>query len=448
MKYYQIALPLNVKEKFVYKSETNLNKGCRVLVSIGNMMQTGIVWNEVEKKNNLGKYKNVLEIIDKKPVLGIELQNLAEWISKYYECSLGSALFSMLPKGINIQLQQKVIRRKSYNEKNLEKINDAAKKILANLNFEEEKKISEIKNKVKITNFYYWLEYLENLRLIEIKRQYDFKIKKKIANFIILNDIEPKTKLTKRQKEAVEEIINIGKEFPLAKIAKKYSYSIIRALEEKKILKIEARELLLKEIEFKNISHKKNVILTDEQQAAIASVKQKIDENIFQPFLLFGITGSGKTEVYIEIIKHVLNKDKTALLLVPEIALTPQMMQKFFEVFGEGIAILHSHLNEREKWKQWKKIKSGKCKIVIGARSAIFAPLQRIGVIIVDEEHENSYKQDKTPRYNGRDLAIVRAKMNQAVVVLGSATPSLESWENVTQKKYQLLNLENWPLDY
>jgi len=135
-------------------------------------------------------------------------------------------------------------------------------------------------------------------------------------------------------------------------------------------------------------------------------------------------------------------------MLVPEISLTPQMVERFFNAFGQDIAILHSHLNDRERWEQWNKIKSGQCKIVIGARSAIFAPLENIGIIIVDEEHETTYKQDKTPRYNGRDIAIVRAQMSKAVVVLGSATPSLESWYNVQQKKYQLLELTKRPYEF
>ncbi|RLC52882.1 MAG: primosomal protein N' [Candidatus Cloacimonadota bacterium] len=448
MKYYQIALPVNIEKKFVYKSSSPLKKGCRVLISFGNTMKTGIVWKEVETEDKYERYKNILEIIDKKPIIKEDLQYLAEWLSKYYGCSIGSALFAMLPSGINIHLQQKAIRKKIERENFLENLNKTAKIILEELSFLEEKNIEEIKNKVKISDFYYWLEYLEDVKLIEIKRQYDSKIKNKIANFVIINRLKEMPKLTEKQNEAYKEILKSGKEFPLAKIAKKFNYSVIRALEQKNILRIEPREISSDEIKVENKVSQKKITLTEQQKTAVASVKKEINKYLFRAFLLYGITGSGKTEVYIEIIRYVLKKNRTALMLVPEISLTPQMVQRFYNAFGEDIAILHSHLNERERWKQWKKIKSGECKIVIGARSAIFAPLENIGVIIVDEEHESSYKQENTPRYNGRDLAIVRAKINNAVVILGSATPSLESWQNVIRGKYDLLKLENRPFDF
>ena len=166
-------------------------------------------------------------------------------------------------------------------------------------------------------------------------------------------------------------------------------------------------------------------ILTPSQQQVVDAV---IQGNVEKPFLLYGVTGSGKTEVYMHIIEEVLNKKKTAILLVPEISLTPQMVEAFSNRFGYQVAALHSALSEGEKYDEWRRIARGEANIVIGARSAIFAPLKNIGIIIMDEEHSDSYKQgDKNPRYHARDVAIWRGKYHHAPVLLGSATPSLES---------------------
>jgi len=153
------------------------------------------------------------------------------------------------------------------------------------------------------------------------------------------------------------------------------------------------------------------------------------------------VTGSGKTEVYLQIIQEVLNKGKTAIMLVPEISLTPQMTDRFISRFGQEVAILHSGLSNGEKYDQWRKVERGEAKVVVGARSAIFAPLKNIGAIIIDEEHEASYKQDSNPRYHAREVAVLRAQYNQAVLLLGSATPSIESRARATKGVYELIRL-------
>ena len=187
-----------------------------------------------------------------------------------------------------------------------------------------------------------------------------------------------------------------------------------------------------------NQDSKKN--LTSLQQQVVDAV---IHGSVEHPFLLFGVTGSGKTEVYMHIIEHVLEEGKTAIILVPEISLTPQMVEQFSNRFGNQIAALHSALSEGEKYDEWRRIARGEASIVIGARSAIFAPLKNIGVIIIDEEHSDSYKQsDKNPRYHARDIAIWRAKYHHCPVLLGSATPSLESMARAQKGVYQLLTLQ------
>ena len=447
MNYYEIALPVKLAKLFTYKSEEDIFKGCRVLVTLGNSKHTGIVWNKTTKLDPKIKYKKIVEIVEKTPKISNELLNLAEWISKYYQCSLGLALSAMLPSAFNVQIQQQIrlIEQKVIIES--DGIPEMIIKELSKLSWHN---ISDIKERLSITStqFYHWIDYLEDNEIIEIKRTFDAKIKKKIANFVILSKIKDVPKLPSKQEEAYNYIKNLGEEFPLARIAESFSYSIVKALRDKGLLHLEPREILIKKQVKKKKLEKNNITLTDEQNQAVLTIVRSINERKFAPFLLYGITGSGKTEVYINAIKKVRSLGKSALMLVPEISLTPQMEERFFNAFEEDIAILHSHLNERERWSEWKKIKSGESKIVIGARSAIFAPLENIGIIIVDEEHENSYKQDSAPRYNGRDVAIVRAKMSEAVVVLGSATPSLESWKNAKEQKYELIKLENRPLDF
>ena len=182
--------------------------------------------------------------------------------------------------------------------------------------------------------------------------------------------------------------------------------------------------------------------LNKEQKNCYQKIKTSIEEEIFQPYLLKGVTGSGKTEIYLRSIQRVLDLHKSAVMIVPEISLTPQTVERFQKRFGDQVAILHSGLTQKERFFEWKKIQDGKVSIAIGARSAIFAPFKNLGIIVIDEEHDTSYKQDSCPRYHARDSAMVRAQRQNAVVLLGSATPSLESIKNVERGKYKYLSLE------
>ncbi len=186
------------------------------------------------------------------------------------------------------------------------------------------------------------------------------------------------------------------------------------------------------------------LILNSSQAAALAVIQEAVANPSPKPLLLLGVTGSGKTEVYLQAARHVLDLGKTVLVLVPEISLTPQTVRRFkarFAAVRDEVAVLHSNLSQGERFDEWHRIQSGKARIVIGARSAVFAPLPALGLILVDEEHENSYKQESVPRYHGRDIAVLRGHMESCPVVLGSATPSLESWQNCLAGKYQLARL-------
>lgn len=191
---------------------------------------------------------------------------------------------------------------------------------------------------------------------------------------------------------------------------------------------------------FDKISCDKKVILNEEQKYAVEKIVSNLDKSI--TYLLYGVTGSGKTEVYMNIISKVIDKNKKAIMLVPEISLTPQIVSRFVNRFGSQVAILHSGLSDTERYDEYRKIKEGKVSIVVGARSAIFAPFSDIGVIIIDEEHTATYKQENHPRYHARDIAILRSKYHNCPVILGSATPSLESFARALNKNYELLTLK------
>ncbi len=181
--------------------------------------------------------------------------------------------------------------------------------------------------------------------------------------------------------------------------------------------------------------------LMEEQSRALRAVIESIDKHEYKTFLLHGITSSGKTEVYLQAIEDVLKQGRQAIVLVPEISLTPQTIERFSSRFGDHVAVIHSHLTAAKKFLEWKKIKDGSANIVVGARSAIFAPVSNLGLIIIDEEHETSYKQDDVPRYHARDVAEERAKLNSCPLILGSATPSLESFYKAKRGEYRLISL-------
>ena len=208
--------------------------------------------------------------------------------------------------------------------------------------------------------------------------------------------------------------------------------------------------LMVKEIKIernplinKNIERDKKLKLTDEQQIAFSKVEQAIESNRYEQFLLYGVTGAGKTEVYLQLIEKSLEKNKNSIVLVPEISLTPQMIDRFIARFGkEVIAVLHSKLSTGEKYDEWNNIKEGKAKIIIGARSAIFAPVQNIGIIIIDEEHDPSYKSEMSPRYNAKEIAEILAKENKCPLILGSATPDITTYYKAKQNKITMLRLQ------
>ncbi len=324
------------------------------------------------------KLKRVIRLIDKEPLLDSELMELARWISSYYVCPLGQVLAAMVPsavkRGAGVKTQKYVYLR----------VGSA----------DIEKTINELRGKKQ----------------------------KQIVKFLDGRGASSVNDAVELQR--LLEAVGCGNE-PIKRLA------------EKQIIRI-ARKAILKSLPAipKGMSIKsEQVILNDDQRKALAHFETVIDSGEFGVTLLYGVTDSGKTELYMRAIEAVLRKGAGAIVLLPEIALTAQTVQRFNERFKK-IAVMHSGLTSAQRNVQWQKIKSGQANVVIGARSAVFAPLSRLGLIVVDEEHEPGYKQDTAPRYNGRDVAIKRAQLANAHCILGSATPSLEMLSNCQSKKY------------
>ena len=246
-----------------------------------------------------------------------------------------------------------------------------------------------------------------------------------------------------RQREAYALLEASGGESDLAHLmgVEGFSRGVVAGLEEKGLVAVVDEEAMRDPFADAPVAPPPALTPTAQQRAALERLVAALDEPDPAPFLLQGITGSGKTLVYIELLREALARGRSAIVLVPEIALTPQTVSRFRAHFAEDVAVLHSGLSDGERYDAWRRLARGEKRIAVGARSALFAPLERLGVVVVDEEHDGSYKQSEAPRYHARDLAVVRAKAQGAVCVLGSATPSLESWHNARSGKFVHLRL-------
>ena len=355
-----------IDKTFTYLIPSNLNVqiGIRCLVPFSNKKLEGFVVDIKDELPNEYKLKEIIDVIDKTPILNEELLSLGKYISKKTLCTLTSAYQTMLPTALKAKVNNKVAPKKALFIRKID--------TYAPTNEKEEIILNLLGNQ-------------------------DISLKE--ANSI--------------SKYTVDKLIN-------KKIIEKYSKEVYRLDDE-------------------TLEKENDKSLTDEQKQVIS----KIELNNFKPYLLHGVTGSGKTEVYIKLIKKVISSNKQALVLVPEISLTPQLVDTFKKRFGNNIAILHSHLSNGEKYDEWRKIERKEVDIVIGARSAVFAPLTNIGIIIVDEEHSTTYKQENNPRYNAIDIGLYRAKYHNCPIILGSATPSIESYTRAKTNIYQLLEMKN-----
>ena len=362
--------------------EDKVKVGSRVLLQFGNMkrLEEGFVVGIKEKSDY--KVKEIKSV--ENSYLNEEKIELAKWIQKRYFCNLADAIKLMLPPGTTTKV---------------------------------------INNRVKEKNINY-VQMAKEPEEIEI-------------------DIENKKLKSEKQIKILKFLIENG-QMPIAdlELFTDTSRNIIKTLENKGYLNIIEKEVERNPFLNKQITKSNKLVLTDEQEKAYKEIEEAIEDGMHSEFLLFGVTGSGKTEVYLQLIDKVLQEEKSSIMLVPEISLTPQTVNRFISRFGEEkIAVLHSKLSVGERYDQWQKIRKGIAKIIIGARSAIFAPAKDLGIIIIDEEHDQSYKSEMTPRYHAKEVASYIANRKNIPLVLGSATPSLDTYFKGLNGDIEILEL-------
>ncbi len=457
----QLVFPLPFNKSFTYSVpydlEENVQVGVRAVAPFGKRILTGFVVGLSETTTISEEIKDIQDVIDDNPIYDDKSLKFYEWLANYYLCSLGEALKLSVPYGTEIQSKKKISADTEYCIKllNEEKPKSSIRKKLLQV-FAERNLITllQLQKIIKRKNIYSQLRSLEIIGAITIHSEIENpKVKAKKIKYVKLNkpleeiyellpEIERKSP---KQLEFLLKLISYGnnKEIPLFEIQKetKSTLSTINSLLKKNIISIKFKEVERKFFDLYN-EELIEFQLTENQKKIIDEISIQIEKEEFNVNLLYGITGSGKTQVYIELIKKALSLGKTAIILVPEISLTPQITSRIQNHFGQSIAVIHSRMSLGERYDSWQKVLKGKATVVIGARSALFAPLKNIGFIVVDEEHDASYKQDdQTPKYNARDSAIMLAKFNNCPILLGSATPSVESMYNAKTGKYILYEL-------
>ncbi len=456
----EIVFPLPFRKAFTYsipgELEAFAQTGVRAVAPFGKRTLTGFIINITAVTSVKEKIKPISDILDYKPIFTERQLKFYKWLSDYYLSSLGEALKLGVPYGSEVETKRKIIIDKNLCAellKNEKSKNSVKRKMLEVLSVREEINFSFLQKAVKKKNIYSQVRSLEKAGAISVLDEIaDAKAKPKMAKFIQLKKPaaeiyasfpEVERRSPKQVKILLELISKKDKQILLSDILKKTdsSASSVKGLEEKGFVNIFEKEVERKYLEEYKEEHV-TFELSEKQKEIIEEVSKNLKPAKFQAYLLHGVTGSGKTQVYIEIIKKVLELKKTALILVPEISLTPQITSRLFNNFGETVTVIHSRMSVGERYDSWQKILRGKCRVVIGARSALFVPLKNLGIIVVDEEHDQSYKQfESVPKYHARDSAVILAQNHNCPVVLGSATPSIESMHNALTGKFKLLEM-------
>jgi len=432
-----------------------IKPGVRVIVPFGrgDKSREGYVLN-VLNSSEMTELKEIKRVLDTEPVLREDLIKLAKWMKKRYICTYSSAIRCMLPAGINVK-SVKIVKLTGENEpRELPAGSDA---IIALLEKSEGQcEYNELRRQYTHPDFLKVFKQLQRMGIVDVTEEYKPLVREKIARAAFLkaspeeiSDLIENDRIKSIQQiRALEILMDNGYELiqDLMHFAG-ISYSVINTLYKNGLIDIRDVEIERNPFE-ENIEKSEPLKPTDEQQFILDKLISCSREDSFREILLHGITGSGKTEVYMQFIECAISKGKTAIVLVPEISLTPQVIKRFRSRFGESIAVLHSRLSLGERYDQWRLIKSGKIKVVVGVRSAVFAPLENLGAIIIDEEHEPTYKSETTPKYDARDVARARCMENRAILVLGSATPSLETYTLAQAGKIELLKMTKRPNDY
>lgn len=422
--------------------------GTRVLVPFRKEQRIGWVVGPGDA-DGIANVRPILSVLDQGSSVPQELLVLARWMSDYYLTSLGIALRTIVPSVLCDVSRHSLTR---INEPPSELRAREARLVEALDARGGSAAVRTLRRALGMGSIWPEIRSLEALGVVahtlSPPKPPSLKLRKIVTMERWISSLQELDELfarAPRQREAYDRLAAMGGSAELSGLlgAHRFSRAVIAGLEEKGVARVEAHEMLRDPFAGEEALPPVPLTPSEAQDTAIRALVSALDASKPKPFLLRGVTGSGKTLVYIELLRAVLERGKSGIVLVPEIALTPQTVSRFRSHFGSQVAVLHSGLSEGERYDAWRQLKDGERRIAVGARSALFAPLSNLGAIVVDEEHDGSYKQGETPRYQGRDLAVVRASLEGAVCVLGSATPSLESWANAQSGKFDLLTLPN-----
>lgn len=481
MNYANVAFPIAVNRLFTYSVPKHLDAivqpGMRVLASFHRDSLEGVVVERTDTTDlSADKIKNISECLDDVPTYSDELLALTKWMADYYLTSWGNALFCAVPAAVRNQKQQVVKLIPEYTPP----IGKVQKEIVAHLEAEGELSPNQLARRVgkSYTQLRPTITTLRQKDIVEVIVSHKPKATTQFTNVAtlalpetdIVNEIAELTtgrdgyeKATNEKKqqnthaaatkhaEILQILLDEGGSLGTTEITKrvKTGSSLLRTLERRGLISISRTEAIRNPLSSQHVVPTPPHALNSIQSKAFAEILKGLqsEERSQQGYLLHGVTGSGKTEVYMQAITHILESGKSVIVLVPEISLTPQTTSRFIGRFGERVALLHSRLSDGERYDQWHRIHKGEADIVIGPRSAIFAPVQRLGLLIIDEEHSDSYKSDTAPRYHAREVARKRCELANCPLILGSATPSLESYYNSQNGTDKLLTLPSRVLD-
>lgn len=458
--YVDVILPVPLKQLFTYgyssEMDSEIAVGSRVIVQFGKKKYyTGIVYRKykADEKKEVD-IKEVVGCLDAQPLINARQMRLWEWLASYYMCGLGDVFKAAIPVALKLESDTFVMLTTDQAIDDLQ-LSKHERVIVSYMQQGVESKyyrVSEFEKICGIKNVFPHINALQQKKIIDTVEALDEGYKDKQVDFIRLfrpfkeselNQILNGMRRAAKQYKALVDFLAMKQEsVQKTDFIKTYGLSsaVINELVKKEILAIE--KVKVNRIDYGDTDFSVINALSTEQDRALSEIKDSFNQ--FDISLLYGVTGSGKTEVYIHLIREYLEQGKQVLYLVPEIALTTQITERLRVIFGDVLAVYHSKFNDMERAETWNKLQNGRCKLILGARSSIFLPFDNLGLVIVDEEHEASYKQQEpSPRYNAKNTALMLANIHGAKTLLGTATPSVETYYYAMQKRYGLIKLDN-----
>jgi primosomal protein N' (replication factor Y) len=446
----EVAVGLPVSKTFHYripeKMKNALQIGMRVLVPFKGRKVTGFSIDLLDRppKGVEEKLREVEDLLDEAPLIDLKILRFYRWIADYYLYPLGEVIKTGLPPGLHLKSELIL----SLTQNGMEPLVRGGLEPIQEKVFKEIERCGKVSLKRVLKTF---PGEVSKSQLFSWKRKgllnidagiEDKEVKPKFEKVLQYRGGELTGPTSKKQSEILK-WLGERREVFYSEVSKRFKSpsKAIQLLQAKGLISISNREVCRDLSVQSELKPYPKPELTSDQESVLTEILKGVHSKRFSPFLIHGVTGSGKTEIYLRAIEQVLNQGREAIVLVPEISLTPQLLSRFKDRFGENLSLLHSRLGRGERYDQWRRTWKGEVKIAMGARSAIFAPFKNLGIIIVDEEHDPSYKQEEKLKYHARDLAVVRAQQDEATLLLGSATPSLESFYNAERGKFRLLNL-------